>query len=121
MQRPVWITATKTMDAIAAVDAGVARDAFEGDHAIALGGRPGAIAGRAWASCAAFEAELDAGTIAAEVRVAMYDPERWRATPPEEQRGPASAMERFGSIAAAHGYTRIITPHPGLMTAAGTT
>jgi hypothetical protein len=120
MQRPLWVTAAGTMDAIALVDPGVARDAFESDHAIALGGRAGATAGRAWASCAAFEGELAAGTIAADVRVAMYDPERWRATPPEEQADPASAMERFGRIAAEHGYTRIITPHPGLMTAAGT-
>src|SRR5215211_4808000 len=120
MQRPLWVTAAGTMDAIALVDPGVARDAFESDHAIALGGRAGAIAGRAWASCAAFEGELAAGTIAADVRVAMYDPERWRATPPEEQADPASAMERFGRIAAEHSYIRIITLHPGLMTAAGT-
>ena len=107
------------MDAIAAVDPGVARAAFESDHAIALKGRPGAITGLAWASCAAFEADLDAGAIPDDVRVAMYDPERWRHTPPEEQRDPASAMERFGRIAAEHGYVRIITPHPGLMTAKG--
>jgi len=116
----LWITAAATMDAVAAVDPGVARAAFEGDHAIALKGRPGAITGLAWASCAAFEADLDAGAIPDDVRVAMYDPERWRHTPPDEQRDPASAMARFGRIAAERGYVRIITPHPGLMTAEGT-
>jgi hypothetical protein len=108
------------MDAIAAIDPGVARALFESDHAIALGGRPGAIAGRTWASCAAFEADVAAGAIPPDVRVAMYDPERWKATPPDEQVDPASAMARFGRLAAERGYVRIITPHPGLMTAAGT-
>lgn len=119
MQRPLWVTAAKTMDAIAGVDPGVARAVFESDHAIALGGRPGAITGLAWASCAGFEADLAAGAIPEDVRVAMYDPERWRHTPPEEQRDPMSAMARFGRIAAEHGYVRIITPHPGLITAEG--
>jgi hypothetical protein len=115
----LWITAAATMDAIAQVDPGVARAAFEGDHAIALKGRPGAITGLAWASCAAFEADLDAGAIHPDVRVAMYDPEAWRHTPPEEQRDPATAMARFGRLAAEHGYVRIITPHPGLMSVMG--
>jgi len=120
MERPLWVTSANTMDAIATIDPGVARAAFEGDHAIALKGRPGAIQGLAWASCAAFEADLAAGAIPRDVRVVMYDPERWRHTPPEEQRDPAGAMARFGRIAAEHGYVRIITPHPGLMTSAGT-
>lgn len=105
------------MDAIALIDAAGAKETFEGDHAVALGGRPGSVTGRAWASCAAFEADLALGAIPEDVRIAMYDPERWRATPPDEQRDPAAAMARFGRLAGEHGFVRIITPHPGLMTA----
>jgi hypothetical protein len=116
---PLWVTAKGTMDAIAAVDPEVAEAAFVSDHAIALGGRPGAISGRSWASCAGFEADLSAGAIGADVRVAMYDPERWRHTPAEEQRDPLGAMARFGEVARGHGYVCVITPHPGLLSVEG--
>jgi hypothetical protein len=107
------------MEAIAAVDPEVAAAAFASDHAIALGGRPGAIAGRSWASCAQFVTDASSGAIAADVRVAMYDPERWRHTPAEEQRDPIGAMARFGDLARRHGYVCMITPHPGLVSVQG--
>lgn len=103
------------MDMIAAVDPEVAEATFVSDHAIALGGRPGAVTGRSWASVASFEADLTSRSIDPEVRVAMYDPERWRHTPVEEQRDPFGAMERFGRLAQDRGYVRMITPHPGLV------
>jgi hypothetical protein len=107
------------MEAIASVDPEVASAAFVSDHAIALGGRPGAITGTSWASCAQFEADASSGAIGADVRVAMYDPERWRHTPAEEQRDPLGAMARFGDLARRHGYVCMITPHPGLVSASG--
>jgi hypothetical protein len=59
------------------------------------------------------------GTIGADVRVAMYDPERWRHTPAEEQRDPIGAMSRFGELARGRGYVSMITPHPGLLSVQG--
>lgn len=109
------------MEAIAAVDPQIAAAAFVSDHAIALGGRPGAITGRSWASCARFQADATGGAIGADVRVAMYDPERWRHTPAEEQRDPLGGMTRFGEIARRHGYVCMITPHPGLLSVSGST
>jgi len=118
---PLWVTSAGTMDAIAAVDPEVAAGAFVSDHAIALGGRPGAITGRSWASCARFESDATSGAIGADVRVAMYDPERWRHTPAEEQRDSLGAMARFGDVARRHGYVCMITPHPGLLSVKGST
>jgi hypothetical protein len=109
------------MDAIAAVDPEVAQRTFASDHAIALGGRPGAITGISWASCARFEVDVTEGKIAPDVRVAMYDPERWRQTPTQEQRDPLAAMARFGDVARQHGYVCMITPHPGLLSVEGST
>jgi hypothetical protein len=107
------------MEAIAAVDPEVARASFVSDHAIALGGHPGAVMGRSWASCAQFRADARSGTIDADVRIAMYDPERWRHTPAREQRDPIGAMARFGDLARRHGYGCMITPHPGLVSVEG--
>jgi hypothetical protein len=107
------------MRAIAAVDPEIARIAFACDRAIALGGWPGAVAGQAWASCERFEADVASGAIAADVRVAMYDPERWRHTPLAEQRDPVAAIARFGELAHRHGYLVMITPHPGLVSVKG--
>jgi hypothetical protein len=107
------------MEAIAAVDPEVAARVFISDHAIALGGRPGAITGQSWASCARFEADASSGAIGPDVRVAMYDPERWRQTPVEEQRDPLGAMTRFGDVARRHGYVCMTTPHPGLLSVKG--
>jgi hypothetical protein len=116
---PLWVTSKGTMEAIAAVDPEVAARVFVSDHAIALGGRPGAITGTSWASCAQFEADATSGAIGADVRVAMYDPERWRQTPLEEQRDPLGAMTRFGDVARQHGYVCMIAPHPGLLSVKG--
>jgi hypothetical protein len=116
---PLWVTTAGTMEAIAAVDREVAAVAFGSDHAIALGGRLGAIAGRSWASCALFRVDASSGAIEADVRLAMYDPERWRHTPVLEQRDPIGAMARFGDLARRHGYVCMITPHPGLVSVEG--
>jgi hypothetical protein len=109
------------MDAIAAIDRDVAVATFGSEDAIALGGWPGATTGRSWASAAAFEDDARSGRITADVRVAMYDPERWRHTPVDEQRAPLDAIASFGRAAADHGYVRMITPHPGLVSVEGAT
>ena len=119
MTTSLWVTSGRTMRAIAGVDPEIAQTAFASDRAIALGGWPGAVAGQAWASCELFEADVASGAIAADVRVAMYDPERWRHTPLAEQQDPVAAIARFGDLARQHGYRVIITPHPGLVSVKG--
>ncbi len=49
----------------------------------------------------------------------MYDPERWQATPLDEQIDPGKYMRRFALLAHRHGYYVIITPHPGLVDVPG--
>jgi hypothetical protein len=112
------------MAAIASVDPGVASRAFGRGRGIALGsgspsGWPGAITGRAWASLARFEADLRAEAIPGDVRVAMYDPERWRHTPADEQRDPVAAIRRFVARCREHAFVSMVTPHPGLVTVPG--
>jgi hypothetical protein len=59
------------------------------------------------------------GATAADVRVAMYDQERWEHTPPSEQRDPVAAITRFGELAHRHSHRVIVTPHPGLVSVKG--
>lgn len=115
----LWVTSAGTMRAIASVDPDAAKASFTSPHAIALGGWPGATTGQAWASCEQFLSDAAAGLIAPGVRVAMYDPERWRHTPLDEQRDPVPAMTRFAEEARQRGYVVMITPHPGLMRVEG--
>jgi hypothetical protein len=49
----------------------------------------------------------------------MYDPERWPATPPNEQRDPLTYMRAFGRLADLHGLRVVITPHHSLMSVPG--
>jgi hypothetical protein len=114
-----WVTSAGTMRAIADVDPEIAQIAFASERSIALGGWPRAVAGQSWASCAQFETDVASGAIPADVRVAMYDPERWRQTPTSEQRDPVSAIARFGEMARGLGYQVMITPHPGLVSVKG--
>jgi hypothetical protein len=112
------------MRAIAAVDPEVAERAFGARRGIALGGGspsgwPGAVTGRAWGSLTSFERDLRSGAIGAEVRVAMYDPERWRFTPVEEQRAPVPAIRRFVGACHRHGFVAMVTPYPRLVTVEG--
>ena len=121
---PYWATSAGSMQAIAAVDADVARRAFSSGRGIALGGGspsgwPGAITGRAWGSLAAFEADVRSGALPAGLRVAMYDPERWKYTPVEEQRDPVAAIGRFVARCRELGYISMVTPYPRLVTVRG--
>jgi hypothetical protein len=58
---------------------------------------------------------MDLGNIDAVV----YDPEAWSATPLEEQRDPATAMETFGRLGHRSGVDVVITPGLGLPAVAG--
>jgi hypothetical protein len=121
---PYWATSAGSMRVIARIDADVAERAFGRGRGIALGGGSpsgwlGAVTGRAWGSLAQFEEDLRSGAIDAEVRVAMYDPERWRYTPAEEQRAPVKAIRRFVRTCRRHGLVSMVTPYPRLVTVRG--
>jgi hypothetical protein len=73
----------------------------------------------AWASEAQFAHDLRAELIPPDVRAVMYDPEYWDPTPTAEQRDPVVAMRAFTSLARAHGYLVILTPHPNLTAVPG--
>jgi hypothetical protein len=115
----IWVTSAGTVRAIASVDPEIANAAFASGDAIVLGGRRGAVTGRACASCERFLSDADARVIPADLQVAMYDPERWRHTPLAEQRDPVAAMGRFAERAHGLGYRVLTTPHPGLVMVEG--
>jgi hypothetical protein len=114
-----WLAARGSVAAIASIDADVANAAFGTPRSIVLGGWPGATTGQAWASSSAFAESVREGTIAPDVRAVMYDPERWDATPPDEQRDPIGSILAFCRVSRASGYVTIVTPHPGLVEVPG--
>jgi hypothetical protein len=114
-----WVTSHGTVRAIARVDPEAAQQTFARPTGIVLGGWPGAVHGRAWASCAAFEDDLAASRIPPGVRAVMYDPEGWEKTPVAEQRDPVLFIHRFARLARDRGYVTIVTPHQGLVEAPG--
>jgi hypothetical protein len=114
-----WVVVAGTIRAIAGLDPELAERAFATSDTVALGGWPGATNGRAWGSHAAFAADLEAGAIPNDVGVAMYDPENWERTPPEERLDPIGSIEAFGALARSNGYTVIVTPHANLVEVPG--
>lgn len=115
-----WMTGARTMRAIAALDPDVAQAVFGNASAIGLNDAfPGATRGLATPSYAAFEAMIDADAIDPDVTVAMYDIERWNATPLVEQQHPIDYIRRFAALARSHGYLVVITPHPKLVAVEG--
>jgi hypothetical protein len=114
-----WVTAAGTIRAIAEIDPALAARIFGSRDAIALGGWPGATTGHSWASSARFAEDVANDTILGDLQVAMYDPEHWGATPPDEQLDPYASIEIFGTLARSKGYTVLITPHPNLVSVPG--
>ena len=114
-----WVTASGTIRAIDEIDSDVARRIFGTSAAVALGGWPGATTGRAWATSAGFAEDVATGAIADDVRVVMYDPEHWDATPAEERLDPRRSIEAFCTLARTRGYTVVVTPHPNLVSVPG--
>ena len=91
------LTAAGTIRAIAEIDPGVAARIFGSRDAIALGGWPGSMNGRSWASSARFAEDVANETIQDDLQVAMYDPEHWDATPLDERLDPHASIEAFGT------------------------
>jgi hypothetical protein len=114
-----WVTAAGTIRAIAEIDHALAVRVFGSRDAIALGGWPGAMTGRSWASSAGFAQDVATGAIEDDVDVAMYDPEHWDATPLDERLDPHASIRSFGELARSLGYTVLITPHPNLVSVPG--
>jgi len=114
-----WITSRGTVEAIARVDPGIAELTFARPTGIVLRGWPGAVHGRAWASCAVFEADLAAGLVPPDVKAVMYDPEGWDKTPLDERQDPVTFIRRFANLARERGFLTIVTPHQGLVEVPG--
>ena len=114
-----WVTAAGTIRAIAEIDPDVAARVFGSLDAVALGGWPGATTGRSWASSARFAEDVANETIRDDLRVAMYDPEHWDATPLDERLDPRASIQTFGTLARSKGYTVLVTPHPNLVSVPG--
>ena len=108
-----------TIRALAALDPAAVARTFGTADSIALGGWPGATTGLAWARAGRFAEDLAGGAIPDDVRVAMYDPEHWDATPLDERLDPARSIEAFSTLARAGGYTVLLTPHPNLVSVPG--
>ncbi len=114
-----WVSVVGTIRAIAALEPDAVDGTFGSADAIALGGWPGATTGLAWASATRFAEDVSGGAIPDDVRVAMYDPEHWDATPLDERLDPAGSIEAFCTLARAEGYTVLVTPHPNLVSVPG--
>jgi hypothetical protein len=117
----MWIATPGSASLIRVFDPEVAALFFDRGGSIVLnGGWEGATPGLSWASVDGFVADLEAERIPPRIEVVMYDPERWPATPHDEQRNPTLAMRVFAAVARAHGYERVVlTPHPNLMEVRG--
>jgi hypothetical protein len=115
----IWIGTRTTAETLARFGGTTSHVFLGGSTSFAIGGWGGAVPTASWASVAAFSADLQADKIPQDVRVVMYDPEAWEATPIDEQLDPAAAMRTFGMLARKHGYLVVITPHPNLATVAG--
>lgn len=115
----IWIGTATTAATLARIDPAIAATFLSGGRSVALGGTSAEPTAKAWASEAAFAADVTSGAIPPSVRVALYDPEGWAATPLSERQDPAAAMALFGALARANGYLAVITPHPSLVTVPG--
>jgi hypothetical protein len=115
----VWIATATTRGTLSQLDPAAAQGLLGGPRSITLGEPIGAPAALAWSSERRFAAQLAAGQIPPSVRIVLYDPEGWLATPAAERRAPIPAMLAFGALARAHGYLPVITPHPSLMAVHG--
>jgi len=63
-----------------------------------------------YTSYAQFASDIAAGRIHFHYQWVMYDPEKWAATPVNEQQNPALYMTLFGQLAHAHGLKVIMAP-----------
>src|SRR5262245_18405741 len=115
----IWIGTAMTRGTLAQIDPDAAAGLLGAPRSITLGEPIGAPVALAWSSERHFAREVAEQTLPSSVRIVLYDPEGWLATPPAERRAPISAMLAFGALARANGYLPIITPHPSLMQVRG--
>lgn len=114
-----WVITRTNAELLGSIDPDLTAAFFDGPQTIALEGFGDAVTADGWASLAAFEADVEAGLIADEVTLVMYDPEAWEHTPLAEQLDPVTAMAAFAELARSQGYRVLMTPHPGLVTVPG--
>jgi hypothetical protein len=117
----IWIGTATTRGTLAGIDADAAAGLLGAPESITLGEPIGAPLALSWSSERRFARDVADRTIPSSVRIVLYDPEGWLATPPAERRAPISAMLAFGALARANGYLPVITPHPSLMQVHGAT
>jgi hypothetical protein len=117
----IWIGTATTRGTLARIDSDAAAGLFGAPQSITLGEPIGAPVALSWSSERRFAHDVANGSIPSSVRIVLYDPEGWLATPPMERRSPVPAMLAFGAVARAHGYLPVITPHPSLMQVQGAT
>ena len=111
----LWIGTANTATVLARVDPEMSELFLGGRSSVVLGADDGSQTALAWPSVATFADDLAAGRIPSSVRVVLYDPEGWDATPPAERRDPGTAMRAFGELARANGFLAVIAPHPSLV------
>lgn len=114
-----WVITRTNAELLESIDPDIAAAFFDGPQTIALDGYGDAVTAKGWASLAAFKADIEAGLVADEVTMVMYDPEPWEHTPLAEQLDPVTAMAEFAELARSQGYQVLMTPHPGLVTVPG--
>jgi len=117
----IWIGTATTRGTVARIDPEAAAGLFGAPQSITLGEPIGAPVGLSWSSERRFARDVADGSIPSSVRIVLYDPEGWLATPPVERRSPVPAMRAFGALARSRGYVPVITPHPSLMQVHGAT
>src|SRR3954453_8746115 len=115
----IWIGTATTRLTLARIDPEAAAGLLGAPRSITIGEPIGAPVALSWSSERRFARELSERTIPSSVRIVLYDPEGWIATPPAVRRAPIPAMLAFGALARANGYLPVITPHPSLMAVHG--
>jgi len=119
MTSEIWIGTATTRGTLARLDPDAAAGLLGAPQSITLGEPVGSPTALSWSSERRFARDVVDGSIPASVRIVLYDPEGWVATPPVERRSPIPAMEAFGVLARANGYLPVITPHPSLVQVRG--
>ena len=117
--QPVWVVTTHTMSVINHIDPRVADRFFDTPVSYGLGTWRHSVPSWSWPSEAEFAAQLKEDRIPPGIQAVMYDPEKWQATPSQEQIDPGKYMRKFALLAHRRGYYVIITPHPGLVDVPG--
>jgi hypothetical protein len=117
----IWIGTATTRGTLARIAPDAAAGLLGAQRSITLGEPSGAPVALSWSSERRFARDLADGSVPPSVRIVLYDPEGWLATPPAERRAPVAAMLAFGALARANGYLSVITPHPSLMQVHGAT